>query len=109
MPPGFGPPRPTVAEPPVKHHDIHTDAEDLTDYAERLYTFIPNTQPFNIGGQPAMSVPLSWSDGLPIGVQFVTKGGGEALLFRLASQLEAAQPWFNRIARSDHRALTRPA
>lgn len=90
---------PTVAKKPVKHFDIHADAADLTDYAERLYSFIPNTQPFNVGGQPAMSVPLSWSDdGLPIGVQFVTKASGEALLFRLAGQLETAQPWFNRIA-----------
>ncbi len=90
---------PTLAKNPVKHHEIHTDASDLTDYAERLYSFIPNTQPFNVGGQPAMSVPLSWSDdGLPIGVQFVTKAGGEALLFRLAGQLEQAQPWFDRVA-----------
>ncbi|MEZ6023611.1 MAG: amidase [Hyphomonadaceae bacterium] len=89
---------PTLAKPPVRHHDIHTDAEDLTPYAEALYSFIPNTQPFNIGGQPAMSVPLSWADGLPIGVQFVTKAGGEALLYRLAGQLEQAQPWFNKVA-----------
>ncbi|HVY85444.1 MAG TPA: amidase [Caulobacterales bacterium] len=88
---------PTLAKAPVPVGSIDTNAEDLTDYAERLYSFIPNTQPFNIGGQPAMSVPLSWADdGMPIGVQFVAKGGAEALLFRLAAQLEKAQPWFNR-------------
>ncbi len=89
----------TLAKKPVKHYEVHMDAKDLSDYAERLYSYIPNTQPFNVGGQPAMSVPLSWSDdGLPIGVQFVTKAGGEALLFRLAGQLEQAQPWFDRYA-----------
>ncbi len=88
---------PTVAKPPVPVGSINTNAEDLSDYAERLYTFIPNTQPFNVGGQPAMSVPLYWADGLPIGVQFVSKMGAEALLFRLAGQLEKAQPWFDRV------------
>lgn len=56
--------------------------------------FMPNTRIFNLTGQPAMSVPLAWSDqGLPIGVQFVARMGGEATLFRLAGQLEQAAPW----------------
>ena len=54
----------------------------------------PNTQLFNQTGQPAMSVPLHWTDGgLPIGTQFAGKFGGEATLFRLAAQLERAKPW----------------
>jgi Asp-tRNA(Asn)/Glu-tRNA(Gln) amidotransferase A subunit family amidase len=48
-------------------------------------------------GQPAMSVPLYWTqDDLPIGVQFAARLGNDALLYRLAGQLEAAQPWFSR-------------
>jgi amidase len=54
----------------------------------------PFTQLANMTFCPAMSVPLHWgADGLPVGVQFSAKFGGEGILFRLAAQLEAAQPW----------------
>lgn len=63
----------------------------------QTFEFIPWTPIFNVTGQPAMSVPLHWNDaGLPIGMHFVGRWGDEATLFRLAGQLEQAQPWFNR-------------
>jgi amidase len=66
-------------------------------YADRLFAFMPNTQAFNITGQPAMSVPLAMStDGLPIGLQFVARTGEDAMLLRLAAQLEQARPWAGR-------------
>ena len=46
---------------------------------------------FNDTGNPAMSVPLGLSDsGLPVGIQLVAGFGNEALLYRVAAQLEAA-------------------
>jgi amidase len=66
-------------------------------YAERLFAFMPNTQAFNMTGQPAASIPLAMSaSGLPIGLQFVARTGEEGLLFRLASQLEQASTWAGR-------------
>ena len=88
---------PTLAEPPVELGVLDMMSEDLNAYTERLWRFTPFTYPFNVTGQPAMSVPLSWNAaGLPIGVQFVGRYGDEATLFRLAGQLEQAEPWAER-------------
>lgn len=65
--------------------------------AEGLFDWLPYTPVFNLTGQPAMSVPLYWTrDDLPIGVQFAARLGDDAVLYRLAAQLESAQPWFSR-------------
>ena len=69
----------------------------LQPLIDKTFDYIPFTPLFNITGQPAMSVPLHWNAaGLPIGMQFAARFGEEALLFRLAGQLEKAQPWFER-------------
>ena len=54
--------------------------------------------PFDVTGQPAISLPLSMStDGLPVGVQLIGGYGREDLLLRVASALEGASPWAGRI------------
>ena len=53
-----------------------------------------NAAPFNVSGQPAMSLPLALSeDGLPIGIQLVADYGREDLLFQIAGQLEEEIDW----------------
>ena len=71
----------------------------LEQTAAKVFEFIPWTPVINATGQPAMSVPLAWNEaGLPIGIHFVGRYGDEATLYRLAAQLEQAQPWFTRMA-----------
>jgi amidase len=54
-------------------------------------------QPFNLSGQPAISLPLAWSEsGLPIGIQLAGRPREEATLLRLSYQLETALPWRDR-------------
>jgi len=55
------------------------------------------TMPFNVTGQPAISVPIVWNDdGLPIGVQLVGAYARDDVVLRLAAQIEAARPWAHR-------------
>ena len=52
------------------------------------------TYPFNITGQPALSVPAGLSEaGVPIGAQLVAAPGREDVLFGLARACERACPW----------------
>ncbi|MER8439503.1 amidase family protein [Mesorhizobium sp. M1312] len=53
--------------------------------------------PFNISGQPAISLPLGWSaTGVPIGVQLVGRYGDEATVLAVSTQLEREMPWKDR-------------
>jgi amidase len=88
---------PTVAELPLPLGAIANNPDHPMDATERAYQFIPFTPPFNMSGQPAINVPVEWTDaGLPVGIQLVAAYGREDVLLRVASQLEAAKPWAQR-------------
>jgi amidase len=56
------------------------------------------TIPHNVMGTPAMSLPLALhSTGVPIGVQLAARPAAEHLLLQLATALEAAMPWRDRV------------
>jgi amidase len=86
---------PTLPEPPWTLGGFH--AVDPMMAGLRSQTLCAFTGPFNMTGQPAISVPLCWNgDGLPIGVQLVAAYGREDVLLRVAAQLERARPWADR-------------
>ena len=85
---------PVMGTPPPRIGHIDPVALEPRELGKRQSVAFPFTPPFNFTGQPAMSVPLAWSEtGLPIGMQFASRYGDEATLFRVAAQLEAARPW----------------
>jgi aspartyl-tRNA(Asn)/glutamyl-tRNA(Gln) amidotransferase subunit A len=52
------------------------------------------TFPFNLTGQPAVSVPCGFTrDGLPIGLQIVGRRNDDATVLRAAAAFESARPW----------------
>jgi amidase len=85
---------PTLPEPPPPLGTFAPARENPVAAGMRASQFAAFTSPFNLTGQPAVSLPLHWTaDGLPVGVQLVAAYGREDLLVRVASQLEAARPW----------------
>jgi amidase len=89
---------PTMAVEPPAVGSIWEGAEDnpgapmINATPMAAYTAI-----YNVTGQPALSLPLHTSEaGLPVGVQFAAGPWQEAVLLRLAGQIERQSPWVDR-------------
>jgi amidase len=92
---------PTLGESPVPLGTFDSPPGEPLAGLFRAADYVPFTPPFNVTGQPAISLPLHWHDAdlpapLPIGVQFVGRFGDEETLLSLAGQLEQAAPWAGR-------------
>ncbi|MGE5746631.1 MAG: amidase [Solirubrobacterales bacterium] len=98
---------PTMGEPPTPLGSFDPVPDNP---AAPLFRCVPTagfTAFWNSSGQPAISLPLHWSQDetgaasggpshLPIGVQLVAPFGREDVLIRVGAQLEKARPWADR-------------
>jgi aspartyl-tRNA(Asn)/glutamyl-tRNA(Gln) amidotransferase subunit A len=77
-----------IAAPTIEGHDAVEQAGRLTRF----------TAPFNLGGLPALSVPCGFTtEGLPIGLQIVSRAWGEFKLLNVGHAYEQATEWHKRM------------
>ena len=70
------------------------EGEDALERARQLTRF---TSPFNLTGLPALTVPCGFTkDGLPIGLQFVSRAWNEAGVLRAGFAFQQATDWHTR-------------
>jgi amidase len=89
---------PTQGAPPPQLGYLSSTPEEPLRALVRSAPFGMFTLPFNMSGQPAISLPAAFTaDGLPIGVQLAAAYGREDLLLQVAAQLEQARPLTDRM------------
>jgi aspartyl-tRNA(Asn)/glutamyl-tRNA(Gln) amidotransferase subunit A len=82
-----------IAAPPIGATTARLAGQDIP----LVRAFLDVTLPFNLTGQPAISVPCGFTrEGLPIGIQFVGRPFDEATLFRVGAAYESATDWHAR-------------
>jgi Asp-tRNA(Asn)/Glu-tRNA(Gln) amidotransferase A subunit family amidase len=87
---------PTIAVPPFSTKlplgPDRVAGEKIDPHMDWAFTW-----PFNLTGQPAVSIPCGWTkDGLPLGLQLVGRRGADCLVLRVAAAIEALAPWAER-------------
>jgi amidase len=89
---------PTVAALPPAIGEVDGDAPDPWGTLAAATPFAAFTLPFNMSGQPAVSIPATTAPGpggrpLPVGIQLVAAPGREDVLLCVAAALEASGQW----------------
>ena len=86
---------PTLTQPPRPRGYYDMSMTDL-DAFNALWADAVFMTPFNMSGQPAMSLPLGQAGHMPAGVQLVGRIGDEATVLAAAMVLEQEMPWSGR-------------
>lgn len=85
---------PTLGWPAPPIGTVGADLERAWDDYGRWLCW---TWPFNVTGQPAISIPAGLTrDGIPVGAQLVGRPCAERTILSVAAQLERARPWADR-------------
>ena len=84
---------PPTALPPPRLGELTPSDDDPGRGSRASIPYSLFTSPFNTSGQPAISLPLGSSDGLPVGVQLVAAYGREDRLMSVGGQLERTVEW----------------
>jgi aspartyl-tRNA(Asn)/glutamyl-tRNA(Gln) amidotransferase subunit A len=73
---------------------IEIDGEPAENIRAAWY---PYTMPFNLTGNPAVSLPAGFDiAGMPLAIQLIAPLGADAALLRVAAAFERASPWAHR-------------
>jgi amidase len=87
---------PVCPEVPWPLGGFGPEADNPMAAVMRSAALVTYASPFNISGQPAISLPVAVTDGLPIGAQLVGRWGRDDQLLALGAQLEERLGWQHR-------------
>ena len=72
----------------------NNDPLDASGQAPRSLSWTPFSYPFNLTGQPAVTIPCGWSqNGLPAGIQIIGRRFDDLGVLQVARAFEKILPW----------------